>query len=168
MTDPAPPTAIRAQPGEYLCFKVSGESFAVPIQQVQEVLALPAVTSVPEAPAFIRGVFPLRGAVMPLLDLAGRLGLPAQPMGRESCAVVVRVVRDNAGLTLAVQVDEILDVAEFSAAELIAPPDFGVRIDSRFLLGMRRDAKDALLALLDLERILNRDELSAAAAATGN
>jgi purine-binding chemotaxis protein CheW len=160
------PLTLRAHPGEYLCFKVGGEAFAVPIGQVQEVLALPAVTQVPEAPSFIRGVFPLRGAVMPLLDLAGRLGL-TQAAGRESCAVVVRAVRDTVGLTIAVQVDEILDVAEFAAAELAPPPDFGVRFESRFLLGIRRDSRDALIALLDLERILSRDELSAAKAASG-
>lgn len=168
MAQPASSSALRAVPGEYLCFKVSGEAFAVPIGQVQEVLALPAVTAVPEAPAFIRGVFPLRGIVMPLLDLAGRLGCASQAAGRESCAVVVRAVRDNVGLTLAVQVDEILDVSEFTAAELTPPPDFGVRIESRFLLGMHRDAKDALIALLDLECILSRDELSVAAAIAGN
>jgi purine-binding chemotaxis protein CheW len=160
-------TTLRALPGEYLCFKLGGESFAVPIGQVQEVLALPEVTAVPEAPVFIRGVFPLRGSVMPLLDLAGRLALTAQTISREACAVVVRAVRDGVGLTIAVQVDEIFDVAEFTAAELIPPPDFGVRIESRFLLGMRRDPKDAITALLDLERILSRDELSAAAASTG-
>jgi len=161
-------SALRAVPGEYLCFKISGEAFAVPIGQVQEVLALPVVTAVPEAPAFIRGVFPLRGMVMPLLNLAGRLGVTTQAAGRESCAVVVRAVRDGMGLVLAVQVDEILDVSEFAASALMPPPDFGVRIESRFLLGMHRDAKDALIALLDLECILSQDELAAAATIAGS
>jgi purine-binding chemotaxis protein CheW len=159
------PSLLRARPGEHLCFRLGNEAFAIPIGQVQEVLALPAITEVPEAPAYIRGVFPLRGAVMPLLDLASRLGLEATTAGREACAVVVRAVAGGLSLVIAVQVDEILDVADFPAAELCQPPDFGLRVATRFLLGMRRDSKDALTALLDLERILDRDELAAAAAA---
>lgn len=156
----------RAQVGEHLCFRLSGGAFAVPIAQVQEVLALPKTTAVPAAPPFITGVFPLRGVIVPLVDLTNRLRLGAVKGGREACALVVRAQRASGELLIALQIDEILDVAEFSAAALAPAPDMGARVSSELLLGLHRAVDDSLTFILDLERILSPSELEEAAGVT--
>jgi len=159
-------TGHRAQSGEHLCFRLSGDSFAVPIAQVQEVLALPKITPVPAAPPFINGIFPLRGVIVPLVDLSSRLRLGATKGGREACAVVVRASRPSGDLLIALQIDEILDVAEFAATALAPAPDMGARVPSELLLGLHRAIDDSLIFILDLERILSPAELEEAAGVT--
>ncbi|HNO73991.1 MAG TPA: chemotaxis protein CheW, partial [Accumulibacter sp.] len=73
-------TALQAQqtaaesPQQYLTFVLGGEMFAVGILNVKEIIEYGHLTEIPMMPAFIRGVINLRGAVVPVIDLAARFG----------------------------------------------------------------------------------------------
>ncbi|HNF92952.1 MAG TPA: chemotaxis protein CheW, partial [Accumulibacter sp.] len=73
-------TALQAQqtaaesPQQYLTFVLGGEMFAVGILNVKEIIEYGQLTEIPMMPAFIRGVINLRGAVVPVIDLAARFG----------------------------------------------------------------------------------------------
>ena len=159
------PHLLRAQPGDWLSFTLGEEVHAVPVPQVYGVLALPSVTPVPNLPPFLRGVLHHEGAIMPVMDLAQRLGMPATVVGAETCVILVRVPHAGRTLAMAVIVAEVRDVLVFERAQLLPPPEFGMRLDTRFLLGMVRGDDAGLTLLLDLECVLDEDELSAAAAA---
>jgi len=60
---------------QLVVFKLAGEQFAAPITRVREILRPVRPTRMPRAAAFVRGLFNLRGQVLPLLDLRARLGL---------------------------------------------------------------------------------------------
>jgi len=63
---------------QVVVFRLDKEEFGVPIESVQEIVRVPdALTHVPKAPPFVEGVINLRGAVLPVIDLRRRLGLPA-------------------------------------------------------------------------------------------
>jgi purine-binding chemotaxis protein CheW len=63
---------------QVVIFRLDKEEFGVPIDSVQEIVRVPeALTHVPKAPPFVEGVINLRGAVLPVIDLRRRLGLPA-------------------------------------------------------------------------------------------
>jgi chemotaxis signal transduction protein len=55
--------------------RLKNQYFAVPIQNVREMLMMPEIARVPKVPDYIRGVINLRGQVMPLVDLRRRLGM---------------------------------------------------------------------------------------------
>jgi purine-binding chemotaxis protein CheW len=62
---------------QVVVFRFGDEEFGVPIDSVQEIVRVPEqLTHVPRAPAFVEGVINLRGAVLPVIDLRMRLGLP--------------------------------------------------------------------------------------------
>ena len=61
-------------PAQYLTFSLAGEMFAVGILNVKEIIEFGHLTEIPMMPAFIRGVINLRGAVVPVIDLAARFG----------------------------------------------------------------------------------------------
>jgi len=62
---------------QVVVFRLDKEEFGVPIESVQEIVRIPEVlTHVPKAPPFVEGVINLRGAVLPVIDLRRRLGLP--------------------------------------------------------------------------------------------
>jgi purine-binding chemotaxis protein CheW len=63
---------------QVVIFRLGKEEFGVPIESVQEIVRVPEeLTHVPKAPPFVEGVINLRGAVLPVIDLRRRLGLPA-------------------------------------------------------------------------------------------
>ena len=66
---------------------VGEDRFAIDVQDVREVVAMPTLTPLPTAPAWISGVVNVRGEVVPLLDTAALLGLPVD--GAAPFAVVV-------------------------------------------------------------------------------
>jgi purine-binding chemotaxis protein CheW len=62
---------------QVVVFRLDKEEFGVPIDSVQEIVRVPEeLTHVPKAPPFVEGVINLRGAVLPVIDLRRRLGLP--------------------------------------------------------------------------------------------
>jgi purine-binding chemotaxis protein CheW len=65
---------------QYLSFQLAGSDYAVGILQVKEILQYETVTRVPSMPASVRGVINLRGAVVPVVDLAVKFGQPATPV----------------------------------------------------------------------------------------
>lgn len=70
--------AIHDDDEQVVVFRLDKEEFGVPIASVQEIVRVPEqLTHVPKAPPFVEGVINLRGAVLPVIDLRRRLGLPA-------------------------------------------------------------------------------------------
>jgi len=72
---------------------VGSESMAVPIDDVREILEVGRLTALPRTPAFVRGVMNLRGAVVPVIDLAARVGQPHVDAGCTGHTVAGDLVR---------------------------------------------------------------------------
>lgn len=82
-------------------FTADGRSYALPLERVAEVLALPPdVLPVPQAGAAALGVVPLRGGVLPLLSLAALLGLGSGACGHDARVVVVRLGKVETGFVV--------------------------------------------------------------------
>ncbi|HJW26330.1 MAG TPA: chemotaxis protein CheW, partial [Rhodocyclaceae bacterium] len=76
---------------QYLTFSLGEEMFAIGILAIREIIEYGQVTEVPMTPPFIRGVINLRGAVVPVVDLAVRFGRPPRDITRRTCIVIVEV-----------------------------------------------------------------------------
>lgn len=164
-----------------LRMSVGGEVVAVPISEVREILQVGRMTTMPRTPAFVCGVMNLRGAVVPVIDLAARLSVAAAVVGRGSCIVVV----DGSDLHSALQashgddsddedgappqgkpmvvgllVDGVYEVFDIPAAEIGPVPVLGTQVEGRFLDGMAR-AHGQVLGVLALARVLAPAELGA-------
>jgi purine-binding chemotaxis protein CheW len=109
---------------------------------VREILEITHMTPLPLMPSFVRGVMNLRGAVVPVVDLSARLGLPPAVLARRSCVVMVDVDpgpdADTGMHTVGVLVDAVYEVFDAGAAELEAPPRLGTRIETQFIRSMVR------------------------------
>lgn len=141
-----------------LTFKLQDRSFGVPIEPVREIIGLGEVTAVPMMPDFLHGVINLRGNVVPVLDLARRLGLARAVLSERSCVLMVECPSDDGTHLLGLLVDSVDEVLEFDSDELAAPPGFGTRVAPAFIAGLLQ-ASGSALALLALERVLSLDEL---------
>jgi purine-binding chemotaxis protein CheW len=150
---------------QYLTFFTAGEEYAFDLLKIREVIEYTAVTAVPDTPAWIRGVTNLRGSVLPVVDLAIKFGLPASAITKFSCVVVTEVEYEGESLTMGVLADSVSQVMDFSANDIETPPPFGTRVRIEYLLGMGRMGRKFCL-ILDVDKVLGRDELLAVVQAT--
>lgn len=135
-----PDTTCDAALHQFLRLALGTDMYAVRIDRVREILEVTHVTPLPLMPAFVRGVMNLRGAVVPVIDLAARLGLPPAVLAKRSCVIMVDVDSpDGLGAhTLGMLVDGVYEVFEASAAEQEPAPRLGTRIDPAFVECMVR------------------------------
>lgn len=168
----APQADIQAveRPCSLLRMAVGDLVLAAAIDDVREILQVTRLTPLPRTPAFVRGVMNLRGAVVPVIDLAVRLGRQATRLGRRSCIVVVECTcsgdgGDTAGTTTAMGllVDAVFEVFDRRVAEIEPPPALGTAVDPLFLTGITR-ADGALIGVLALPQVLGEAQLRQAIA----
>ncbi|HSB96195.1 MAG TPA: chemotaxis protein CheW, partial [Spongiibacteraceae bacterium] len=74
---------------QFLLFSLGRETFGIAIEQVREIIEYPGLTALPLMPEYIGGVINLRGAVVPVIDLAARFGRAPTVINRRSCVVVI-------------------------------------------------------------------------------
>lgn len=155
---PGTPALIGQQ--QFLTFMLGGETFAIGILSVKEIIEYGSLTTVPMMPDFIRGVINLRGAVVPVVDLAARFGRKAAEVGRRTCIVIAEVANAEGHQDIGVIVDMVNEVLEIAPADIEPAPAFGARIRSDFISGMGR-MDGGFVILLDVSRVLSEDELAA-------
>ncbi len=144
---------------QFLTFVVGDEEYGVGITQAKEIIEYDTLTTVPGAPVFIRGVINLRGHVVPVVDLAVKLGRPASTLGRRSCVVVVEVQGEEGGTVMGILADRVSLVAELPPDAIEPAPAFGTGVRIDWLLGLGRMDKRFIL-LLDTDRVLSAREVS--------
>lgn len=139
---------------QFLAFGLRGESFAMDIRAVKEVIQYGTVTPVPLMPGFIRGVINLRGAVVPVIDLSVRFG--GQPMeeARRTCIIILAMEGPEGIAELGLMVDTVSEVLEIGASEIEPAPAFGSDLRSDFIAGVGKRG-DRFVILLDVGRILS-------------
>lgn len=140
---------------EYLSFRIGGSEYSVEIMSVREIRGWTRTTSLPHAPHFVRGVINLRGTVLPVVDLALRLGLDASEPEERNVIIVVDVGTRVMGL----RVDAVSDILAFSDDQLQPPPDMTSK--SRFVRALTI-LDDRMVRILDLEAVLPSNEEIAA------
>lgn len=153
---------------ELISFRIGQQEFCVDIMAVREIRGWTPATPLPQTPSFVRGVINLRGAVVPVIDLAVRFGHPATPIGRRTCVVIVEIVGDAAGdggtLPLGILVDGVNEVLEVEAAQIEDRPEFGLGLRTDFVRGMIR-RRGQFTVILDTDRVLSASELERLVAA---
>lgn len=154
-------TAARAAGGasQFLTFSLGEEVFAMDIRTVREIIQHGSMTTVPLMPDFVRGVINLRGAVVPVIDLASRFGGKRSEISRRTCIVIIELTENDERQDIGVVVDAVSEVLEIPAAEIEPPPSFGARIRADFIKGMGK-VNGKFVILLEVDKVLSVDEIA--------
>ncbi len=148
-----------AEQQQYLTFVLGGEMFAIGILCVKEIIEYGDLTVVPMMPECIRGVINLRGAVVPVVDLACRFGRRSTDLTRRTCIVIVEVEGDGERQDIGVIVDAVSEVLEIQGSQIEPAPAFGARIRTDFIHGMGKlDGK--FVIILNVNKVLSLDDLA--------
>ncbi|MBT9498167.1 MULTISPECIES: chemotaxis protein CheW [Zoogloea] len=153
------PVVVESSPAQYLTFLLGGEMFAVGILNIKEIIEYGAVTEIPMVPPFIRGVINLRGAVVPVIDLASRFGGKRSEISRRTCIVIIELTENDERQDIGVVVDAVSEVLEIPVSEIEPPPSFGARIRADFIKGMGK-VNGKFVILLEVDKVLSVDEIS--------
>lgn len=137
---------------EVLAFQLAGETYGLDIRELAEILLPRTPTPLPRTQPFLLGVLILRGEVLPVLDLAARLGLPPGTQSRASRILVVRDGEDRVGF----RVDRVRGVVRFSNEE-IETSSVATSVDPEYLQGIGYDPEGALVAMLCAENLCDFD-----------
>lgn len=135
---------------QFCTFYLNNHMFGVKVEQVQEVFRYQEMTTVPLAPAVVRGLINLRGQIITAIDLRQRLGMV--PMTGDKLPMNV-VVRTEDGV-VSLLVDEIGDVLEVSEDVYERPPETIPREVRQLVLGVYK-LTGKLLLILDSEKAVN-------------
>jgi purine-binding chemotaxis protein CheW len=115
-------------------------------------------------PPFVKGVINLRGKLVPVMDLRVRLDLAGHEMTESTC-IVVGQVKSTTGsvMPMGFIVDGVEEVANLNQGDIEKTPDFGTKLATEYLLGMA-NIKGKIIALLDIDQVIDKSSLEAFAA----
>lgn len=146
-----------AKPRELISFIIGKQEFCVDIMSVREIRGWSPATPLPHSPVFVRGVINLRGAVLSIVDLATRLGLPSSEPSARHVIIVAQVGQQVAGLL----VDAVTGILTVTAETIRPTPDVASEMARSFVKGVLA-IDNRMITLITLDHVLPSPEQEAA------
>ncbi len=145
------------RPRELISFRIGSQEFCVDIMAVREIRGWTAATALPQSPAFVRGVINLRGAVLPIVDLAARLGFDATQTTDRHVIIVAQILGQTVGLL----VDAVSDILTITDEVVQPTPDVASDMAKTFVRGLLA-VEGRMISLVGLDHILPQELQDAA------
>lgn len=144
---------------QYLTFRIGNENYGLELSQTREIIEYSGITEVPLMPNFLRGVINLRGEVVPVIDLAVRLGRKSIEVQKRTCIIVVELQNNEQNHVLGLLADSVSEVIEMNDENIEDAPSFGANIRADFIQGIAK-REDEFVVLLDANNALSIRELA--------
>lgn len=134
---------------KYLTFVIDNEIFGIDIIHVLEIIAVPAITWMPENPESIKGIINLRGSIIPVIDVRLRFNKEERAYDEFTCIIVIEYEDNHIGLIVDT-VDEVLYIPE---KFISSPPNAKLKYQNKFIKSIGKIGNEVQL-LLDLDKFL--------------
>lgn len=134
---------------QYVSFAVSGQIYAIAIDQVKEVTLMPGISKVPRSPEHLAGVINLRGRIVPLLDLRPLLGVSEREILGKFRVLIVK----GGGLEVGLIVEKILGILEAEPADVRVRSAVERAEEAPYVSGQLESA-DHITTILDAEKLI--------------
>lgn len=142
---------------EFVSFRIGAQEFCIDVMSVREIRGWIEATPLPHTPDYVLGMINLRGVILPVADMALRLGLPAGPNSGRRVTIVVCVGQKLMGLL----VDDVCDILAVPADRLQPPPEVASNTLEPFIDAVI-NVEDRMVCVIALERLLMDDHQVAA------
>ncbi|KPB00112.1 chemotaxis protein CheW [Ahrensia marina] len=142
---------------EFIVFRVGEQEFCVEITSTREIRGWTPSTVLPHSPDYLLGVINLRGTILPIVDLAKRLGLHSEGPTERHVVIVVQVKDKMVGLL----VNSVSDILEVKAEDLRDVPDLDNQASAEFF-GRVVVLEERIICEVRLDRLVP-DEVELAA-----
>jgi purine-binding chemotaxis protein CheW len=134
---------------ELIAFRIGGQEFCVDVMSIREIRGWTAATPIPQAPNFVRGVINLRGTVLPIVDMAVRLGFAAAEPTARHAIIVAQIGTQPVGLL----VEGVSDIFTVTKDQIQPTPDVASEMARHFLRGVI-PIDGRLISLVAIENVL--------------
>jgi len=140
-------------------FNLGRETYGIPITALREIVRVPEITAVPDAPAYLEGVINLRGKIVSVIDLRKRFEKPATRLDRHSRILVV----GHGGRLAGMIVDSASEVIKIPESDIESAPAMALENGLDCVTGLGK-YKGRLIILLNIDKVLATRELAGAPA----
>ena len=139
---------------ELLTFTLGSEEYGIDILKVQEIRGYEAVTTIANAPDFIKGVINLRGIIVPVVDMRIKFKLDSVTYDETTVVIILNIAKRVVGMV----VDGVSDVTTLKAEQIRAAPEFGAGLDVQYLQGLGT-VDDRMIILVDIEKLMSSRDM---------
>ncbi|MGE5391331.1 MAG: chemotaxis protein CheW [Deltaproteobacteria bacterium] len=137
---------------QLVTFLLGQENFGVDIMNVQEIIRIPAITVIPQAPSYVEGVTNLRGDILPVIDTRSRFGMEKTERSTSSRVIVIDVRGKKVGLS----VDAVSEVLRVESERIEKAPAMVSGLDASNITGMVKvNNGNSLVMILDAPTLCN-------------
>ncbi|MCL2765358.1 MAG: chemotaxis protein CheW [Treponema sp.] len=143
---------------QLVTFQLGEELYGVNIMDVKEIVRVQAIRSIPNAPAYVEGIFNLRSEIIPIINLHKRFHLRRLVTSEEDELLSGFIIVDIDGMKLGIIIDRISRVVTVEKDEIQPPPQMFSGIGAEYIEGVVRQ-EDGYLILLDIRDLFNPKEL---------
>ena len=148
------PTATNESANQYLTFLLNGEEYGIEILKVQEIKSWGPYTPLPKSPDFVLGVINLRGAIVPILDLRARLGLPSAEVSSTTAIIIITAEYDQQVRTMGLVVDSVSEVNQLLPQDIQQASEVNSNVDPDGYISAFGRVDENLVILLNLDPII--------------
>lgn len=139
---------------ELLTFTLGREEYGIDILKVQEIRGYESVTTIANAPEFIKGVINLRGIIVPVVDMRIKFNLGSVTYNETTVVIVLNVANRVIGMV----VDGVSDVTTLQEGQIKPAPEFGSGLDTRYLQGLGT-VDNRMIILVDIEKLMSSRDM---------
>lgn len=143
----------------YLTLKVGEEFFALHVDVVLNIIGIPRITKVPNAPPFVKGLINLRGITLPVIDSRIKFGLPAYDYTEKSCIVVLDIKLDGKTEFIGLLVDEVSEVLLINDLCIDSPPMMWKFFNNSAIRGIAK-VEERMILIIDDKNLFAENEIS--------
>ena len=147
-------TASSGASRELLTFTLGSEEYGLDILKVQEIRGYEAVTTIANAPEFIKGVINLRGIIVPVVDMRIKFKLGSVTYDETTVVIILNIANRVVGMV----VDGVSDVTTLKPEEIRPAPEFGSGLDVQYLQGLGT-VDDRMIILVDIEKLMSSRDM---------
>jgi purine-binding chemotaxis protein CheW len=144
---------------DIIAFRLRDQEFCVKTTTIREIRGWVPSTPIPHSPPEVIGVINLRGLIIPIIDLAYKLGMKGTEADERSAIVVAEVHKMVIGLL----VDRVSDILTIPASQVQAIPDVASSFNNTFSEGIIANA-DGMICFLNLSKMFAEKQLQELAA----
>ncbi len=139
---------------ELLTFTLGSEEYGIDILKVQEIRGYDAVTTIANAPDFIKGVINLRGIIVPIVDMRIKFNLGNVTYNNLTVVIILNVANRVVGMV----VDGVSDVIALTADQVKAAPEFSGAMDTQYITGLGT-VDERMIIIVDIEKLMTSRDM---------
>jgi len=143
---------------QLVTFQLGQELYGIDIMSVDGIVRVEDVRPIPNAPAYVEGIFNLRGEIIPIINLHKRFQLKKAVMSEEDKLLSGFIIIEIDGMKLGMVIDKVSRVLTIDINKMQPPPQMISGIGAEYIQGVV-NREEGFLIILDIQRLFDPKEL---------